>query len=52
MPYPQGFMNNFDTIEYIEHILNDDHSGIDKPAAIILETIKAEGGVALHLLFG
>jgi diaminobutyrate-2-oxoglutarate transaminase len=45
MPYPQGFMNNFDTIEYIEHILNDDHSGIDKPAAIILETIQAEGGV-------
>lgn len=45
MPYPHGFMNTFDTIDYIQTILNDDHSGIDKPAAIILETVQAEGGV-------
>lgn len=45
MPYSDGWMDNFDTIEYIERILNDDHSGIDQPAAIILETVQAEGGV-------
>ncbi len=45
MPYPHGFMNTFDTIEYMEEVLKDDHSGIEKPAAVILETIQAEGGV-------
>lgn len=38
-------MNGFDTISYMRTILNDDHSGIEKPAAIILETVQAEGGV-------
>lgn len=47
MPYPYGFMNNFDTINYIENILADDHSGIEKPAAIIFETVQAEGGIVL-----
>lgn len=45
MPYPEGFLPGVDTIAYIEAILNDDHSGISKPAAIILETIQAEGGL-------
>ena len=26
-------------------VLEDDHSGVDKPAAIILETVQAEGGI-------
>ncbi|SCJ73949.1 diaminobutyrate--2-oxoglutarate transaminase [Neobittarella massiliensis] len=34
-----------DTIEYIETILCDDHSGIAKPAAIVIETVQADGGV-------
>lgn len=38
-------MNNFDTIEYMRMILTDDHSGIEKPAAVIIETVQAEGGV-------
>ncbi|MEH2349572.1 MAG: diaminobutyrate--2-oxoglutarate transaminase [Nostoc sp.] len=45
MPYPYGFMETFDTIEYIETVLNDVNSGIQKPAAIIFETVQAEGGV-------
>ncbi|MBD2494906.1 diaminobutyrate--2-oxoglutarate transaminase [Nostoc sp. FACHB-280] len=45
MPYPYGFMETFDTIEYIETVLNDVNSGIEKPAAIIFETVQAEGGV-------
>ncbi len=45
MPYPYGFMGTFDTIEYIDSVLNDVNSGIEKPAAIIFETVQAEGGV-------
>ncbi|ATP39438.1 diaminobutyrate--2-oxoglutarate transaminase [Solibacillus sp. R5-41] len=44
MPFPNGTLN-LDTLDYIETILEDDHSGIEKPAAIILETIQAEGGI-------
>lgn len=34
-----------DSIEYLRSVIEDDHSGIDKPAAIVLETIQAEGGI-------
>lgn len=47
MPYPYGFMETFDTIEFIESVLSDPHSGIEKPAAIIFETVQAEGGVVV-----
>ena len=45
MPYPHGFMRTFDSIDYMEAVLEDESSGIDKPAAMIFETIQAEGGV-------
>ncbi|MEM7594807.1 MAG: diaminobutyrate--2-oxoglutarate transaminase, partial [Cyanobacteria bacterium P01_A01_bin.83] len=45
MPYPYGFMGTIDTIQYMESVLNDVSSGIEKPAAIIFETVQAEGGV-------
>lgn len=45
LPYPSKEYVGFDTIAYMEAIMNDDHSGIDKPAAIILETVQAEGGI-------
>lgn len=44
MPFPNTSLN-IDTLDYIEKVLEDDHSGIEKPAAIILETIQAEGGI-------
>ena len=47
MPYPYGFMQSFDTIKYIDSVLNDVSSGIEKPAAIIFETVQAEGGVVV-----
>jgi diaminobutyrate-2-oxoglutarate transaminase len=47
MPYPYGFMATFDTIEYMESVLSDVNSGIEKPAAIIFETVQAEGGVVV-----
>lgn len=45
IPYDNYYVEGFDSIAYIEKILEDDHSGIDKPAAIIFETVQAEGGV-------
>ena len=33
------------SIRYIESVLNDDESGITKPAAIIVEPVQGEGGV-------
>jgi len=34
-----------DSIEYIRHTLEDDHSGVAMPAAIFVETTQAEGGI-------
>ncbi|MDW2370129.1 pyridoxal phosphate-dependent class III aminotransferase [Vibrio sp. 1078-1] len=34
------------SIRYIDRLLNDDESGIMKPAAIIVEPVQGEGGVA------
>ncbi len=34
-----------DTIKYLRTILSDDHSGIELPAAIAIETVQAEGGI-------
>ncbi len=44
MPAPYMFPE-LDTIKYMETLLQDDHSAIEKPAAIILETTQAEGGI-------
>lgn len=42
MPYCNSRINSTD---YLEEVLEDDHSGIDKPAAVLLETVQAEGGI-------
>jgi diaminobutyrate-2-oxoglutarate transaminase len=34
-----------DTLDYFEALLKDGGSGMDTPAAVILETVQAEGGV-------
>lgn len=47
MPYPFGFMESFDTIKYIETVITDPNSGIAKPAAVVLETVQAEGGIVV-----
>lgn len=44
IPTP-GLFKGLDIIEYMEHLINDDHSGVDKPAALVIEAIQAEGGV-------
>ena len=41
-----GYMGpDSDTLDYFEMMLNDDGSGLDMPAAVIIETVQAEGGV-------
>lgn len=45
MPYPVNSFKDIDTIKYIDYVINDSHSGMEKPAAIIFETVQAEGGV-------
>ena len=44
IPAPYMF-KDLNVIEYMQRLLDDDHSGISKPAAIIVETTQAEGGV-------
>ncbi len=45
MPF-QGFGDHdVDTLAYFTAMLEDDGSGIDVPAAVILETVQAEGGI-------
>ncbi|MBR0491342.1 MAG: diaminobutyrate--2-oxoglutarate transaminase [Clostridia bacterium] len=44
IPAPYMF-EGLDTIKYMQTLLDDDHSGVEKPAAIILETVQAEGGI-------
>jgi diaminobutyrate-2-oxoglutarate transaminase len=35
---------DLDCVKYVEHVLEDPHSGVGKPAAIIIEAIQGEGG--------
>lgn len=45
LPYDGYLGNNVNTMEYIAKVLDDPGSGVDEPAAILLETVQAEGGV-------
>ncbi len=45
MPFDGYFGDEVDTIEYMDRLLSDNGSGIDTPAAVIVETIQAEGGI-------
>ena len=45
MPFDGYLGENGDTLSYLEAMLEDDGSGVDKPAAVIVETVQAEGGV-------
>ena len=44
IPAPYMFPG-LDTVAYMQRLLDDDHSGVEKPAALILETVQAEGGI-------
>lgn len=41
-----GYMgSNFDSMAYLRKLLTDQSSGVDLPAAIIVETVQGEGGI-------
>jgi diaminobutyrate-2-oxoglutarate transaminase len=45
MPYDGYFGPGVDTLHYLKRLLEDKSSGLDLPAAVIVETVQAEGGV-------
>jgi diaminobutyrate-2-oxoglutarate transaminase len=45
MPYDGYLGENIDTTEYLDKVLSDSSSGINSPAAVIVETVQGEGGI-------
>ena len=45
MPYDGYLGEGVDTTEYLERMIADRSSGMDHPAAMIVETVQGEGGV-------
>ena len=45
LPYDGYLGQDFDTTAYLDKVLSDSSSGVDKPAAAIVETVQGEGGI-------
>jgi diaminobutyrate-2-oxoglutarate transaminase len=46
MPIPfEGDLGDADTVDHLRSLLENPASGVDRPAAVIVETVQAEGGV-------
>lgn len=45
MPYDGYMGDDINTTAYLEKVLSDSSSGVDLPAAVIVETVQGEGGV-------
>ncbi|WP_298015556.1 diaminobutyrate--2-oxoglutarate transaminase [uncultured Castellaniella sp.] len=45
MPFDGYFGPDVNTMAYLERMLDDPSSGLDQPAAVIVETVQGEGGV-------
>lgn len=45
MPYDGYLGESIDTTEYLDKVLSDSSSGINSPAAVIVETVQGEGGI-------
>jgi diaminobutyrate-2-oxoglutarate transaminase len=45
IPYDGYLGDGFDTTAYMDKVLSDASSGVDKPAAAIVETVQGEGGI-------
>lgn len=46
LPYDGYLGSDMDTVEYLERLLDDPGGGVDPPAAIVVETVQGEGGLA------
>lgn len=43
---PAPYMvEGMDVVKYMQMLIDDDHSGVEKPAALVMETVQAEGGI-------
>ena len=45
IPYDNYLGDEIDTTAYLDKVLSDSSSGIDKPAAVTVETVQGEGGI-------
>ena len=45
IPFDGYLGEDIDTTAYLDKVLSDSSSGIDKPAAVIVETVQGEGGI-------
>ena len=45
LPYDGYLGDDIDTTAYLDKVLSDSSSGIDLPAAVIVETVQGEGGI-------
>ncbi len=45
IPYDKYLGDDIDTTAYLDKVLSDSSSGVDKPAAVIVETVQGEGGI-------
>lgn len=47
LPYPDSPLGEFDTLGLLRRLVEDPSAGVEKPAAVLLETVQGEGGVYL-----
>jgi diaminobutyrate-2-oxoglutarate transaminase len=45
VPYDGYMGDDIDTTAYLDKLLSDSSSGVDMPAAVIVETVQGEGGI-------
>jgi diaminobutyrate-2-oxoglutarate transaminase len=45
IPYPDSPLGAFNSLDLLNRMVDDPSSGMEKPAAVLLETIQGEGGV-------
>jgi diaminobutyrate-2-oxoglutarate transaminase len=45
LPYESGPWGMFDSIDLLDRLLSDPSSGVDRPAAVIVEPLQMEGGI-------
>ncbi|MEV6778445.1 diaminobutyrate--2-oxoglutarate transaminase [Streptomyces syringium] len=45
IPYPDSPLGDFDSIGLLRRMLEDTSSGMERPAAVLLETVQGEGGI-------
>ncbi|GAA1227101.1 diaminobutyrate--2-oxoglutarate transaminase [Kitasatospora nipponensis] len=45
VPFEDGPFGSFDSIDYLDRMFADPSSGVDLPAAVIVEPVQLEGGV-------